>query len=219
MTSSKRVKLSPSRLLRRGIALVDSGKARAAVKDFTAVLDQNRYRFLALLYRGDARWELRELEAAIVDWRAAARENKISALPYSRIGSALTEAGRYNDALKEFAVAIRKGPSDPDAWNGRGMTRFHLRDYQGAVDDYSKAIRRGRQRVRADVQACFWANRAEAELRLGDVVTALEDAKKAATLDQSDTFVRSILKAAMLASHAPTTKRRPQRGRRRGVAP
>ena len=195
MTAGERVQLSPARRLKRAIQLLDAGKPAAAIKDFTAVLEQDTLHFLALLYRGDAHWQLRALPAAVSDWRSAALKNEISHLPYTRIGAALSETGRHHEALAEFAVGIKKAPSDPRGWNGRGITRFHMRDFVGAVDDYTKAIRRG-QRVPADVRALFWANRAEAELQLGDVVAALKDAKKAATLDASDEFVASILRAA-----------------------
>lgn len=176
-TASRRRAFSPEMHVIAARCLIDLKQYDRARRSF---MDLNRETPLAEAYYGLARiaeiekdWDQMELNVQ----RATVLEP--SNMTYRRMFYGLLKRlGKDKTAEREIGLMIQysKTPS-PLLFNERATLRLKRQDYTGAVEDWKAAV------SLAPKQAQYYANIAEAHIKLGALPPALEYYEKAINLD------------------------------------
>ena len=96
-------------------------------------------------------------------------------------------AGDFNAALDTYTKAIEQVKDNPILYTCRGKLKKELGDFDGAIEDINKALE-------LSEEGWIYAERADVYDTKGENKLALQDFKKALSLDPSMDWVKDILK-------------------------
>jgi tetratricopeptide (TPR) repeat protein len=160
----------------RGVANYAQGNYRAAIDDFTKVINLDPNNAKAYYNRGVVRDDLKDYQGAISDYDQAIKINPNDAEAYNNRGVVRDELKDYQGAISDYDQALKINPNDAIAYNNRGNARSNLKDYQGAISDYDKALK-----IDPNFAAAY-NNRGSALYMVGDKRKARGDWETAAQL-------------------------------------
>ncbi|HEY9866137.1 MAG TPA: tetratricopeptide repeat-containing serine protease family protein, partial [Candidatus Obscuribacterales bacterium] len=163
----------------RGAANYNQGNYRAALDDFTKVINVNPDNANAYIYRGLTRSDLKDYQGAISDYDKALKINPNNAIAYNNRGTARYYLKDYQGAISDFDKALKIDPNSANAYAGRGSVRIDLKDYQGAISDCDKALKIDPN------NAVAYLNRGNARHYLKDYQGAISDFDKAIKIDSN----------------------------------
>lgn len=170
----------------RGRAVDTVDEYRSAIQALPAV-GLNRK---ALELWGAGKFTNPEEALALLDTALSLDPN--NSLTINNRGVALYQLGRRKEALAAFGEAIELAPEYSDAYNNRGVIYMAQHDYQAAEMEFSKVIELAPLRVDA------YINRGVARKNLWKHHLALEDYKKALTIDTKGSTQKSAEDSANL---------------------
>ena len=158
-----------------------------SVAEYTKAIDESpeemKYKFYllrGLLYRGQG-----EIDAAIKDFSTSIKLRP-SYDAYMRRGEMYFEKGAYNIAEHNFTEAIEMNPSI-EAYKVRGLTYLVLGNLDMAILDGTEIIEM------APNTSESYNIRMEAYAQMGEPKLAREDARRALTLDRSNSVASDLL--------------------------
>ncbi|MBE9142642.1 tetratricopeptide repeat-containing S1 family peptidase [Planktothrix mougeotii] len=161
----------------RGATNFSQGNYRAALDDFTKVINVNSDNANAYIYRGNVRRELKDYQGAISDYDKALKIDPNYAGAYINRGLARSDLKDYQGAISDYDKALKIDPNYAGAYINRGLARSDLKDYQGAISDYDKALKIDPN------YAIAYLNRCKARVDLKDYQGAISDCDKALKID------------------------------------
>ncbi|WP_158295783.1 tetratricopeptide repeat protein [Planktothrix agardhii] len=161
----------------RGAANFSRGNYRAALDDFTKVINVNSDNANAYIYRGLARSDLKDYQGAISDYDKALKIDPNNAIAYVNRGSVRIDLKDYQGAISDCDKALKIDPNNAVAYLNRGNARHYLKDYQGAISDFDKALKIDSNYADA------YVNRGNARYYLKDYQGAISDYDKALKID------------------------------------
>jgi len=164
----------------RGATNYSQGNYRAALDDFTKVINVNSDNANAYIYRGLARYYLKDYQGAIFDYDKALKINPNYAIAYINRGLARRNLKDYQGAISDYDKALEIDPNHALAYNNRCQARVDLKDYQGAISDCDKALK-------IDPNfAMAYIGRGNARRNLKDYQGAISDYDKALKIDPNN---------------------------------
>lgn len=114
----------------------DKGRYAAAVKHFTAAIQEKGVNPESYLLRGRAYDRLGETAKAIQDFSRYVEARPSDPAGYIARGDARNFAGEHESALADYNEAVKLAPSSVEAHIGRGLARAGLEQYDLAIKDY-----------------------------------------------------------------------------------
>jgi tetratricopeptide (TPR) repeat protein len=114
----------------------EKGRYAAAVKQYTAALNEKPPNPEAYLLRGRAYGRLGENAKASQDFSRYIEARPSDPAGYIARGDTRNFSGEFESALTDFDAAIKLAPSSVDAYLGRGLARAGLEQYDLAIKDY-----------------------------------------------------------------------------------
>ena len=161
----------------RGGANFSQGNYRAAIDDFTKVINVNSDNANAYIYRGNARDNLKDYQGAISDYDKALKIDPNNAISYNNRCNTRGKLKDYQGAISDCDKALKIDPNFAMAYIGRGNARRNLKDYQGAISDYDKALKIDPN------NALAYTGQGNARSDLKDYQGAISDYDKALKID------------------------------------
>ncbi|MGN6527098.1 MAG: hypothetical protein ACTHL8_11965 [Burkholderiaceae bacterium] len=143
---SEAVRLDPSDTyawLRRGVEYDALGDRRAAIDDYTQVVDHpgdGTRAIGARIRRGADELALGDAAASAADFEAAGRSRPRTEGEYVERGAAWSGAGEMERAAADFRQALALMPNDPLALRDLGATLEKQRDFAGAADAFARSL-------------------------------------------------------------------------------
>jgi tetratricopeptide (TPR) repeat protein len=153
----------------RGLAYVNLGEYRRAIKDYDEALRRDPFYANAYQGRGLAYVNLGEYRRAIEDYDQALRLDPNNAGAYYRRGYAYGKLDKHRRAIWDLDQSLRLRPGHAYAYFSRGQAYDNLGDYRRAIEDYDLALRRDPRITYA------YMKRGGAYQSLGDYERAVSD--------------------------------------------
>ena len=123
-------------------------------------------------------------------------DDKTDIDPIFKAAATAATAGESDKAMAGYTEVVEIRPLAPGAWGNRGNLHFSAKRYEAAIADYSMAVT-GAGIIKAiDTQAINLTNRANAYMRLGRLVEAVNDLELAVKVKPDDTRAADLLKTA-----------------------
>ncbi|MFK7818617.1 MAG: tetratricopeptide repeat protein [Planctomycetaceae bacterium] len=125
----------------RGIAHLNQGDVKAAIKDFNEVIRRNPNDPNAYVNRGNAYREQGQFKKAIDDYSKAVNLDNDHFLAMHNRALLQTQLEKYDLALKDLNAAVLLNQEYPEAHNARGDV-YQLQDrYEEAEKEFTQAIK------------------------------------------------------------------------------
>lgn len=169
---------APTRHYRTGNERLYAGKFDAAVRSYTAALEEDPDLAQAHEKRGLARFMQGDSEGAVEDYTRALEVEPKFARVHNNRGFVHLKAGRTEAAIDDFTRAIELRPDYAQALNNRAAAHLVLGERQRAHSDFERSYR-ARPTFAA---AMYFGNRAAAR---GEDETALRRYSEALELNPS----------------------------------
>lgn len=163
----------------RGRVHVVAGRHYAAVRDFNRAITLNANYYSAHRNRAQALAALDAHDDAVADLNELITQRPEETELYLERARAYVETRKYNSAFRDFDKAIKLSPDLIEAYLERAELHLTLKRYKSAVADLTTAIERSAERGNL---ADIYADRALAQLEMGEAEEALSDASKALQL-------------------------------------
>ncbi len=153
------------------------GDPHAALREYTAALDQGVPFAWAFYSRGNVRRALGDLPGAIEDYGKALELEPGHAPAWSNRGTLRHLRGDHAGAIEDLGKALELDPKHVTAWSNRGAARSSLDDHAGAIEDYGKALELDPRHGES------WFDRGLLRYWQGDLVGAVADYDQALALN------------------------------------
>lgn len=127
----------------RAKCFYETGNYKAAIQDYTKIIDRFPKDEDALTSRGGARVNINDNSAAIDDLTRALEINKKSFMAYSFRGAAKGGLKQYVEALKDLDQSIKLKFDYHPAYVNRAAIKMASKDKKGACKDLEKADQLG----------------------------------------------------------------------------
>ena len=127
----------------RAKAYFENAYFKAAIEDYTKIINRFPNDEDALTYRGGAKININDNSGAIDDLTRAIEINKKSHIAYNFRGAAKGGLKKNSEALKDFDYAIKLKFDYPSAYVNRAAVKMAAKDKKGACKDLEKADQLG----------------------------------------------------------------------------
>jgi tetratricopeptide (TPR) repeat protein len=134
---------------------------------------------------GNTYYELGRYEEAVAEYWLAIELDPKNAPPHYGLGKVYANLGRYEEAVAEYRRAIELDPQDAYPHNGLGNVYYILGRHEEAVAEYQRALELDPRFAPA------YFNWALAEIQRKNVDAALEQLKRAITLEPEEAIERA----------------------------
>jgi tetratricopeptide (TPR) repeat protein len=164
----------------RGIAYLNQGDIKAAIKDFNEVIRRNPNDPNAYVNRGNAYREQGDLEKAIDNYSKAINLDNSHFLAMNNRALIQTQLEKYDLALKDLNAAVLLNQEYPEAHNARGDVFRIQKRYEDAEKEFTQAIKLYPRYADA------YVNRAAVRIKLEKYEDARKDYSQAVLLAPDD---------------------------------
>jgi tetratricopeptide (TPR) repeat protein len=164
-----------------------------ALRQFSIAIKENPNNVKAYNNRGVAHYDLRDYDKAIEDLNKAIKIDPNFAMAYNNRGVAYLDLQDYDEALEDFNKAIELDSKFAMTYYNRGRTHRALAVLSYNPSYVYKALKDQNQAIKLDANhASAYSERSIIHATLGDLETAVKDARKAC--DLGDCRALQILK-------------------------
>ncbi len=137
------IKLDPSNLdsfMNRGLSYLDNEDYDKAIKDFTQIVDDKKYKWLAHYNRGVVYMKKNEYNLALADYNKSIEGNKSDCSSYLNRGFIYYERQKYQMAIEDISKAIKLG-CKKEGYAIKAVIYKKTEEYTLAIKDWTKLLR------------------------------------------------------------------------------
>jgi tetratricopeptide (TPR) repeat protein len=131
---------NPNKIFKVGEEFYEKKDYKAAIEEFTQVINLKADHDEAYYYRGLSHLALNDLDKAVDDLKKATAYKDKEGAYHLSLGKVYFLKGDYQNALTSFTNAIDNDKKNLEAYEYKTRTLLHLNRFQAAVDNANEAV-------------------------------------------------------------------------------